>query len=140
MLPLIRIKFLTFTAASTLGAISLFSSFAGGQEMVQNLGPVGPHEGLLASAGSMRLIAFFEPGKGRCAVNAVVWDTIGADPGESAKQFTVSLEPEQIVHIGSARLESLNLQCGKKAASLAIIDIEGLSASGVVTQPQGTTR
>jgi hypothetical protein len=69
-----------------------------------------------------------------------VWDTIGADPGESAKQFTVSLEPEQIVHIGSARLESLNLQCGKKAASLAIIDIEGLSASGVVTQPQGTTR
>jgi hypothetical protein len=85
----------------------------------------------------MRVIAFFEPGSGRCAVNAVVWDTLGADPGESAKRVQVSIRPGEIIHIETARQESLNLQCGSNAATLAIIDTESLSASGITAQPPG---
>jgi hypothetical protein len=108
--------------------------------MVQNLGPVKAHEGLLASVGSMRVIAFFEPSSGRCAVNAVLWDILGSDPGETAKRVQVSIGPGEIIHIETARQESLNLQCGSDAENLAIVDIEGLSASGITAQPPGTTR
>jgi hypothetical protein len=137
MLPVTRIQFLKFAAAGAFGAVSIVSTSAAADEMVQNLGPVAAHEGLLASVGSMRVIAFFEPGGGRCAVNAVVWDTLGSDPGESAKRVKVSIGPGEIVQIETARQESLNLQCGRNAATLAIIDIESLSASGITAQPPG---
>jgi hypothetical protein len=137
MFPLTRIHFLKFAAAGAFGALSVSSPPVSADEMVQNLGPVKAHEGLLASVGSMRVIAFFEPGSGRCAVNAVVWDTLGADPGESAKRVQVSIRPGEIIHIETARQESLNLQCGSNAATLAIIDTESLSASGITAQPPG---
>lgn len=137
MFPLTRIQFLKFAAAGAFGALSVASTPASADEMVQNLGPVGPHQGLLATIGSMRVIAFFEPGSGRCAVNAVVWDNLGADPGKSAKRVRVSIEPGQIVHIDTAEQESLNLQCGSNAATLAIIDTDSLSASGITAQPPG---
>ena len=135
MFPLTRIHFLKFAAAGAFGALSVCSPPVSADEMVQNLGPVKAHEGLLASVGSMRVIAFFEPGSGRCAVNAVVWDTLGADPGESAKRVQVSIGPGEIIHIETARQESLNLQCGSNAATIAAIDIDSLTASGIIAQP-----
>jgi len=136
MFPLFR-NFPKFVAAGAF--VALFASNpAGADEMVQNLGPVGPNDVLLAKVGGMRVIAFLESGSsGRCAVNAVVWDTLGADPGESAKRVQVSIRPGEIIHIETARQESLNLQCGSNAATLAIIDTESLSASGITAQPPG---
>lgn len=136
MFPLTRIHFLKFAAAGVFSALSICPPVSA-EEMFQNLGPVRAHEGLLGSVGSLRVIAFFESGSGRCAVNAVIWDTLGADPGQSAKRVKVSLGPGEVVHIETARQESLNLQCGSNAATLAIIDIESLSASGITVQPPG---
>jgi hypothetical protein len=133
MFPLFR-NFPKFVAAGAF--VALFASNpAGADEMVQNLGPVGPNDVLLAKVGRMRVIAFLESGSsGRCAVNAVVWDK-DADPSTSAKAVRVRIEPSEFVHINNAVQESADLQCGSNAATLAIIDIEALSASGVTAQP-----
>jgi len=134
MFPPIRIQFLKFAAAGAFVALSA-SQPAGADEMVQNLGPIGPNDTLLAKIGNMRVIAFLEPGSGRCAVNAVVWDNLGADPSTSAKRVRVRIEPSEFVHIDNAELESVHLQCGSNATTLAILDIEALSATGITTQP-----
>ena len=132
MFPLFR-NFPEFVAAGAF--VALFASNpAGADEMVQNLGPVGPNDTLLAKVGGMRVIAFLEYGGGRCGVNAVVWDK-DADPSTSAKAVRVRIEPSEFVHINNTMQESAHLQCGSNAATLAIIDIEALSASGVTAQP-----
>jgi hypothetical protein len=136
MLPLSRIQLLSF-AAGVLIALTAASTPARADEMVQNLGPVGPNEAVLVTIGSTHLIAFFEPGGGRCALNAVVWDNLTADAGTSAKRVRVSIEPGQIVYIDTAEQQSLHLQCGSNAATLAVIDTDALSASGVTAQPPG---
>jgi len=132
MFPFSR-NFLKLAAAAGFSALA--STPTSANEMVQNLGPVPAHEGLLAAVGSMHVIAFFEPGDGRCIISAVVWDDLGPDPGESAKRIRVSVGEGELVHIDTARQESLNLQCGSKAETLAIVDVESLSASGVTAQP-----
>jgi hypothetical protein len=137
MLPLFH-NFLTLAAVTAFGALSAFnpaSAEEGAEEMVQNLGPVGANDTLIAKIGSMRVIAFLEPGGGRCAVNAVVWDSVGAEPGISTKRVRVRIEPGEVVHIDNAAQEVVHLQCGSNAATLAIIDTEALSASGITTQP-----
>jgi hypothetical protein len=137
MFTLTRIRFLRFTAASALGAVSLFSTPVSADEVLQNLGPVGPNETLLGRIGSMRIIAFLEgSSSGRCAVNVVAWETdADPDPSKSAKAVRVRIEPSQFVHISNALQESAHLQCGSNGATLAIIDIEALSASGIKAQP-----
>jgi hypothetical protein len=126
---------LKFAAVGALVALSAGSTPASAIEMIQNYGPVGPNEAVLATIGSLHVIAFFEPNTGRCALNAVVWDNLGADPGESAKRVRVSIRPDEIVQIDSAKQESVNLQCGKDAATLAVIDTESAVASGIAAQP-----
>lgn len=133
MKPIFR-NFLKLAAVTAFVAISALNP-AGADEMVQNLGPVGPNDTLLAKIGGMRVIAFLEPGSGRCAVHAVVWDSVGAEPGISTKGVRVRIEPGEVVHINNAAQESVHLQCGSNAATLAIIDTEALSASGITIQP-----
>jgi hypothetical protein len=49
-----------------------------------------------------RVIAFYEPDNGRCAVNAVVYDKTDAYTGmTTAARVRVSLNPRQMVHIDS---------------------------------------
>jgi hypothetical protein len=127
-------NFLKLAAVAAFGALSAFNP-ARAEEMVQNLGPVGPNDTLLAKIGGMQVIAFLESGSGRCAVNAVVWDSVGAEPGISTKNVRVRIEPGEVVHINNAAQESVHLQCGSNAATLAIIDMEALSASGIKIQP-----
>jgi hypothetical protein len=126
---------LKFAAAGALVALSAGSTPASAVEMVQNLGPVGPNQAVLATKGSLHVIAFFEANTGRCALNAVVWDNLAAEPGESAKRVRVSIGPGEIVQIDSAKQESVNLQCGSDAATLAVIDTESVVASGITAQP-----
>jgi hypothetical protein len=69
----------------------------------------------------------------------VVYDKTDADTGmTTAARVRVSLNPREVVHIDSAdneSVKSLNLQCGKNAEMLTIIDTDSLVASGITTPP-----
>ena len=133
-----RIQLLKFAAAGSVVACMLGTP-AQADELAQNLGPVGPHEPILTEVGSERVMAFYEPDNGRCAVHAVVFDKTDAHTGmTTAARVRISLEPSQIVHIDSAQkesLKSLNLQCGENAEKLTIIDTDSSVASGITIQP-----
>ncbi|HEY4645880.1 MAG TPA: hypothetical protein VIH25_06330 [Steroidobacteraceae bacterium] len=133
MFPLTRS--LSLAAAGAVLALAAPSIPARADELAQNLGPVGPHEPILTTVGSQRVIAFYVPGSDRCALHAVVWDNTDADAADtSAARVRVSLQPGQIVHIDTAEQESLNLQCGKNAEKLAVVDTDSLVAFGITTQ------
>jgi hypothetical protein len=134
MFPLSR-NFLKFAAASALLALTVSGTPARADELAQNLGPVGPHEPILAEVGSERVIAFYEPDNGRCAVHAVIFDKTDAYTGmTTAARVRVSLNPREIVHIDSTdneSVKSLNLQCGDDAESLALVDSNTRYASNL---------
>ena len=135
-----RIQLLKFAAAGVVVVCTLGTPARAG-ELAQNLGPVGPHEAILTEVGSERVIAFYEPDNGRCAVHAVVFDKTDAYTGmTTAARVRVSLNPRETVHIDSAdneSVKSLNLQCGENAEKLAIIDLDSAVASGITIQPPG---
>ena len=132
-----RIQLLKFAAAGGVVACMLGTP-AQADELAQNLGPVGPHEPILTEVGSERVMAFYEPDNGRCAVHAVVFDKTDAYTGmTTAARVRVSLNPREMVHIDSADNElvkSLSLQCGENAEKLTIIDTDSLVASGITIQ------
>ena len=72
MFPLTRR--LTLAAAGAIVALTVASIPARADELAQNLGPVGPREPILTWVGSKRVIAFYQPDNGNCAVHVVVWD------------------------------------------------------------------
>jgi len=114
---------LGIAAAVAFVALTAVGLPARADELVQHLGPVGPHDPILTTFGDKRVIAFYEPDNGRCAVNAVVYDKTDADTGmTTAARFRVSLDPRQMVHIDSTDNESINLQCGDRAETLALVD------------------
>jgi hypothetical protein len=116
-------NFLKFAAAGALLALTVSGTPARADEMAQNLGPVGPHEPILTTVGNKRVIAFYEPDNGHCAVNAVVYDKTDAYTGmTTAARVRVSLNPSQTTSIDSVDNKSLTLKCGDEADTLAIID------------------
>jgi hypothetical protein len=123
MLSLTRIQLLGFAAAGALVALTTANTPARSYELLEHLGPVGPHEPILTTAGSKRVIAFYEPGNGRCDFYAVVWDKADAEADivYSAVQVRISLQPRQIADVQDDDDSSLNLQCGDGAANLAIV-------------------
>ena len=139
MFSLPRMQLLSFAAAAGVLVISGTPTMA--DELAQNLGPVGPHEPILTEVGSKRVIAFYEPDNGRCAVQAIVYDTTDAYTGmTTAARVRVSLNPRETVHIDSTdndSFKSLNLQCGDDAERLTIIDTDSAVASGITLQPPG---
>jgi hypothetical protein len=133
MLPLTRIQLLNFAAAGALVALTAASLPARADELLSNLGPVGPHEPILTTVGSKHVIAFYVPDSGHCAVNVVLWEKTdaGTDMTYSSARVRISLNPGQIVHIDSVENESLNLQCGDEAATLAVVGTSELVAFGI---------
>src|SRR6476646_7599427 len=128
MLSFSHRRFLTFAAAGAL-VFTAVSVPARAEQLLTHSGPVGPHEAILTAVGSMRVIAFYEPNGGHCAVNAVIFDKTDAYTGmTTAVRVRVSLHPREMVHIDSTDneslnlVESLNLKCGDNAASLAVVD------------------
>jgi hypothetical protein len=94
---------------------------ARGDQFTEHLGPVGPHEPILTTVGSKRVIAFYEPSAGLCGMHVVVWDSADASGG-SAARVRVSLNPRQMIQIDSSENKSINLQCGNFAETLALIE------------------
>ena len=129
MFPLSR-NFLKFTAASAFLAVTVSGSPARADEMAQNLGPVGAHEPILTTVGNKRVIAFYEPDNGHCAVNAVVYDKTDAYTGKTtAARVRVSLNPGQTASIDSAENKSLTLKCGDRGEMLSAVDTNQQFAS-----------
>jgi hypothetical protein len=127
MFSLTRIQLLKLATAGGLLLLTAANP-ARSDDLLTNLGPVGPHEPILASVGSERLIAFYAPDSDHCAVNAVVWDDRDTD---KAVRVRISLSPQQIVHFESVEQQSINLQCGDKAETLAVVENRELVAFGV---------
>ena len=122
-------KLSRFAAVGTLVVLGGFSLPARADDLAQNLGPVGPHEPILATVGSNRVIAFYEPGAGSCGLHVVVWNRTD-ESGSSAARVRVSLNARQLVHIDSADNESLDLQCGNDAETLKIVDTTKMITAG----------
>ena len=111
-------------------ALTAVSTPARADELVQNLGPVGPHEPILTTFGNKRVIAFYEPDNGRCAVNAVVYDKTDADTGmTTAARVRVNLNPREVVHVDSTDNKTLTLKCGDYAETLSVVDADQQVAS-----------
>jgi hypothetical protein len=127
MFPLSR-NFLKFAAASSLLALTASSTPARADEMIQNLGPVGPNAPILATVGSKNVIASYAPASGTCAIRVVVWDANDTDAA-SAARIRVSLNPGEAASIDSAENKSLTLKCGDYAESLAVVDTDQQVAS-----------
>ncbi len=83
-----------------------------------NLGPVGPHEPIVIGAGGQRVIAFYEPERGGCAVSAVTWKEAAPD---APFRVRVSLKPGQMFQLDSAQRQSVSLLCGADASTLAVV-------------------
>jgi hypothetical protein len=125
-------NFLKFAAAGALLALTVSGTPARADEMAQNLGPVGPHEPILTTVGNKRVIAFYEPDNGQCALNAVIYDKMDADTGmTTAARVRVSLNPNQTTSIDSVDDKSLTLKCGDEGESLAIVDSNARFASNL---------
>ena len=127
MFPLSR-NFLKFAAAGALVALTAASTPALADELVRNLGPVGPNQPMITTIGSKNVIAFYVPGNGGCNVQAVIWksdDTAAA----TAAGFRVSLNPGQTASIDSAENKALTLRCGDYAETLAAVDTDHQVAS-----------
>src|SRR5262249_30991241 len=75
------------------------------EDYVTHLGPVGPNEPILTSFGGQRVIAFFVPERGACAVNAITWRDEGIDtPYTPAHRFTVTLRPGQMARFDEVHM------------------------------------
>jgi hypothetical protein len=66
--------FLKFAAAGAIFTLTVAVHSPYAEEIIQILGPVGPHAPILGTVGNKRVVAFFEPGDGRCNVHAVIWN------------------------------------------------------------------
>jgi hypothetical protein len=114
--------------AETFVALSAPTTPANADEMVQNLGPVGPHEPILAPVGSKRVIAFYKADSGNCAVHVVVWNPKDIN-AESTVSFQATLSPRQTTQINTAEHKPFTLKCGDHAETLAAIDTDQQVAS-----------
>ena len=127
MFPLSR-SFLKFAAAGAVVALTAFSTPARADELIQNLGPVGPHQPMMVTVGSKHVIAFYVPGNGGCNVQAVIWNGDDTD-ANTAAGIRVSLLPGQTASIDSVENKSLTIRCGDYAESLAAVDANQQFAS-----------
>jgi hypothetical protein len=109
------------------------SASASAEEYATNLGPVGPNEPILATIGGRRVIAFFVPERGSCAVNTIMWKDAGAGAPSAPSRVRLSLRPGEMVRFDGEHL-SMNLLCGADAATLAAVAPPELILSGAISK------
>jgi hypothetical protein len=99
-------------------------------EAPTNFGPVGPNEPILAKIGGQRVIAFFLPERGSCAVNAVLWKDAGVEAPYASSRIKVSLRPGEMVEFDHGANEQMNLLCGADASTLTVVAPAELITTG----------
>lgn len=119
---MVRISRSTLSAVAIAGALiaSASGTAAHADEALNNLGPVGPREPILIANGSQRVIAFYEPERGGCAVSAVTWKDADADAPYASTRVRISLKPGQMFQLDGAQRQSVSLLCGADASTLAV--------------------
>ena len=117
---MVRFSLSTLSAIAIAGALLASSAVmpAHADEPLNNLGPVGPHEPIVIAAGGQRVLAFYEPERGGCAVSAVTWKEVAPD---APFRVRVSLKPGQMFQLDGARRQSVSLLCGADASTLAVV-------------------
>ena len=113
---------LSIAAASALTALAATNIATAGEPNRANLGPVGPNEPILATFGTARVVAYYEPNGGNCAVSAVVFDTSPNGGGEASTRVRVALHPGEIFHLDSVADQRVMLTCGPDAKMLTVIN------------------
>jgi len=115
-------RLVSCAAAGVLLTLTAVSVMAHADTLPQNLGPVGPNEPILTDVGTKRVLAWYKPYGGGCAVTAVVWNRSDVD-GTSTAGMRIRLKADEIVHFDSSyNVKSLNLQCAADAKTLRIVD------------------
>jgi hypothetical protein len=109
------------TGFAALLAGAAFAEPARAEGPLSNFGPVGPREPVLVTVGHQRVIAFYEPERGACAVNAIMWKDEGADAPFASSRVRFSLRPGEMFRVDAAGTRSMNLLCGADADSLAVV-------------------
>ena len=113
--PVLALK--SFSPSPCSGALLTSSAVvpAHAEEPLTNLGPVGPNEPIVIAVGGQRIIAFYQPERGGCAVSAITWKDVGADaPYPSSAS---SLKPGQMFQLDGAQRQSMSLFCGADAST-----------------------
>ena len=107
-------------------------------ELAQNLGPVGAYEPILAPVGNRRVVAFFVPKSGYCAVDAVVWNNTNRryliarfwpHTADLAERIRTNVVPGQALQIDSDQGDRLDLRCDDKAATLKAVLATGIASA-----------
>jgi hypothetical protein len=132
MVHFLRTILSTLVAAGALFALAAGPAPAFAGEWVNNLGPVGPHEPILVNLGDQRVVAFFVPQHGGCAVNAVTWKDTGPNAPYASARVRILLKPGQIMQIDGAHPHAMGLLCGVDASNLAATASAELIAAGAV--------
>ncbi len=130
MVQVTRSKFLA--AVCALAALAALSASASAEEYMTNFGPVGPNEPILADIGGRRVIAFFVPERGSCAVNTIMWKDAGADAPYTSSRVRLSLRPGEMIRFDGEKL-SMNLLCGADASTLALVAPPELILTGATS-------
>ena len=83
---------------------------------------IGPNEPIMTTVGAKRVLTFYVPANGGCAVSAVVWDmdaNTGTSPYTSSR-VRMELNPGQSMELDSSGKESLGLKCGAGGSTLTL--------------------
>ena len=118
--------------AGALLALLTVNAPARADDPTTNVGPVLAREPILATIGGQRLIAFFVPQRGSCAVNAIVWKDARADAPYASSRVKLSLRPGAMVQFDGAH-KSMNLLCGEDASTLAVVAPAELTLTGATS-------
>ena len=108
----------SIVAGALVFAMASTPAFA--EDYVTNLGPVGPNEPILANFGGQRVIAFFVPERGACAVHTFMWKDEGPDAPYATSRVRLTLRTGEMARFDNVHL-SMNLLCGAYASTLAVV-------------------
>ena len=132
MTPLSHTKFVGLVTAGTFAALAMLGAPARADQPLTNLGPVGPYEPILAKIGNQRVIAFYVPQRGECAVNAVTWKDADPDAPYASARVRISLKPGQMFQLDGGQRQSMSLLCGADASTLAVAAPAELIVTGTL--------
>lgn len=115
-------RILSIAAASALIVLAATFTASAADNNHTNFGPVGPHEPILATVGTFRLVAYYEPDNGKCAVSAVVFDATPNGGGKASTRVRLALHPGELFHLDGVKDAQVVLTCGPNAKSLTVLN------------------